>query len=211
MQDIIRKAEAELKRCAEFFPVVTILGPRQSGETTLSRMFFKDYTYYNLEEPDLYSLATSDVNEFFDMVKTPCIIDEFQRVPQLLNKIQVLTDKTKNNGQFIITGSFQQGLKEAISQSLAGRTAILNLLPFSILELNDAGLDFSRDDFLFQGFMPRLYAENQPADLLYRSYFQTYVERDVQSLLNVKNKAQFEKFLHLLVGTGPRCEWPFLE
>ncbi|MBO7135694.1 MAG: ATP-binding protein [Spirochaetaceae bacterium] len=200
MQDIIRKAEAELKRCAEFFPVVTILGPRQSGKTTLSRMFFKDYTYYNLEEPDLYSLATSDVNAFFDMVKTPCIIDEVQRVPQLLNKIQVLTDKTKNNGQFIITGSFQQGLKEAISQSLAGRTAILNLLPFSILELNDAGLDFSRDDFLFQGFMPRLYAENQPADLLYRSYFQTYVERDVQSLLNVKNKAQFEKFLHLLAG-----------
>ncbi|MBO4728661.1 MAG: ATP-binding protein [Spirochaetaceae bacterium] len=200
MQDIRRKAEAELKRCAEFFPVVTILGPRQSGKTTLSRMFFKDYAYYNLEEPDLYSLASSDVNAFFDMVKTPCIIDEVQRVPQLLNKIQVLADKTKTNGQFIITGSFQQGLKEAISQSLAGRTAILNLLPFSISELNDAGLDFSRDEFLFQGFMPRLYAEGQPADLLYRSYFQTYVERDVQSLLNVKNKAQFEKFLRLLAG-----------
>ena len=200
MKEIERFAEAELKRCSQYFPVVTILGPRQSGKTTLVKSFFKDYSYINLEDPEYYDLAKNDINAFFGSIKTPVIIDEVQRVPEILNKIQVIVDTNKNNAQFILTGSFQQGLKSAISQSLAGRTAILNLLPFSIKELNCANLDFSKDEFLYQGFMPRLYSENQPADLLYRSYFQTYVERDVQTLLNVKNKALFEKFLHLLAG-----------
>lgn len=200
MDEIKRLAETELNRCSTYFPVVTILGPRQSGKTTLVKSFFRDYAYINLEDPEYYDLAKNDINGFFETVKTPVIIDEVQRVPELLNKIQVLVDSKKENAQFILTGSFQQGLKSAISQSLAGRTAILNLLPFSIKEVQSANLDFSRDEFLYQGFMPRLYSENQPADLLYRSYYQTYVERDVQTLLNVKNKAAFEKFLHLIAG-----------
>ena len=200
MNEVNRFLDSELKRCAQFFPVVTILGPRQSGKTTLARIFFSDYTYINLENPEYFDLATNDINAFFTLIKSPVIIDEVQRVPELLNKIQVIVDESKTNGQFILTGSFQQGLKSAISQSLAGRTAVLNLLPFSISELNSAGFDFSRDEFLYQGFMPRHYAEGQPVDLLYRSYFQTYVERDVQSLLNVKNKTVFEKFLHLIAG-----------
>ena len=200
MDEIKRLAETELNRCSTYFPVVTILGPRQSGKTTLVKSFFRDYAYINLEDPEYYDLAKNDINGFFETVKTPVIIDEVQRVPELLNKIQVLVDSKKENAQFILTGSFQQGLKSAISQSLAGRTAILNLLPFSIKEVQSANLDFSRDEFLYQGFMPRLYSENQPADLLYRSYYQTYVERDVQTLLNVKNKAAFEKFLHLVAG-----------
>ncbi len=166
----------------------------------LSQLFFKDYAYINLEDPELYDLAVNDRNGFFSMIKAPVIIDEVQRVPSLLNKIQTIVDKDSSHGQFILTGSFQQGLQAAISQSLAGRTAILNLLPLSIAELNRAGLDFSRDEFLYQGFMPRHYAEGQPVDLLYRSYFQTYVERDVQLLLNVKHKGIFEKFLRLLAG-----------
>ena len=200
MNEIKRLIDSELNRCSEFFPVVTILGPRQSGKTTLAKTFFSDYSYINLEDPEYFELAKNDINAFFSTVKIPVIIDEVQRVPELLSKIQVLVDKEKSNGKFILTGSFQQGLKAAISQSLAGRTAILNLLPFSIKELNSAGFDFSKDEFLYKGFMPRHYSENQPVDLLYRSYFQTYVERDVQSLLNVKHKNLFEKFLRLLAG-----------
>ena len=200
MKDIRRLAENELQRCADHFPVVTVLGPRQSGKTTLVKSYFKNYSYINLEDPEFYDLAKNDVNAFFSMIKGPVILDEVQRIPELLDKIQVIVDERKENAQFILTGSFQQGLKSAISQSLAGRTAIINLLPFSIQELNSVGIDFSKDEFLYQGFMPRLYSEGQPADLLYRSYFQTYVERDVQTLLNVKNKALFEKFLHILAG-----------
>ena len=200
MKDIRRLAENELQRCADHFPVVTVLGPRQSGKTTLVKSYFKNYSYINLEDPEFYDLAKNDVNAFFSMIKGPAILDEVQRIPELLDKIQVIVDERKENAQFILTGSFQQGLKSAISQSLAGRTAIINLLPFSIQELNSVGIDFSKDEFLYQGFMPRLYSEGQPADLLYRSYFQTYVERDVQTLLNVKNKALFEKFLHILAG-----------
>ncbi|WP_303921172.1 ATP-binding protein [Treponema berlinense] len=200
MQDIKREIEPELNRCASFFPVVTILGPRQSGKTTLAKNFFSDYSYINLEEPEYYEIAKTDINAFFSMIKMPVIIDEVQRVPELLHKIQAMVDKNKNSGQFILTGSFQQGLQSSISQSLAGRTAVLTLLPFSISEINSAGLDFTRDEFLYQGFMPRHYSENQPVDLLYRSYFQTYVEKDVQSILNVKDKSKFEKFLHLLAG-----------
>ena len=200
MNDVRRRAETELQRCADHFPVVTVLGPRQSGKTTLVKSYFKNYSYINLEDPEFYDLAKNDVNAFFSMIKGPVILDEVQRIPELLDKIQVIVDERKENAQFILTGSFQQGLKSAISQSLAGRTAIINLLPFSIQELNSVGIDFSKDEFLYQGFMPRLYSEGQPADLLYRSYFQTYVERDVQTLLNVKNKALFEKFLHILAG-----------
>lgn len=205
MKEIKREIESELKRCADFFPVVTILGPRQSGKTTLARTFFSSYQYVNLEDPEIFDFAQNDINAFFENLKTPVIIDEVQRLPKLLQKIQVIVDEKSaqnklTNGTFILTGSFQQGLKSAISESLAGRTAVINLLPFSISELENAGFDFSKDEFLFQGFMPRHYSENQPVDLLYRSYFQTYVERDVQSLLNVKNKALFEKFLRLLAG-----------
>lgn len=205
MNEVKREIENELKRCAEFFPVVTILGPRQSGKTTLARSFFSSYQYVNLEDPEIFDFAQNDINAFFESLKIPVIIDEVQRLPKLLQKIQVIVDENSaqgkaKNGSFILTGSFQQGLKSAISESLAGRTAVINLLPFSISELKNAGFDFSKDEFLFQGFMPRHYSENQPVDLLYRSYFQTYVERDVQSLLNVKNKALFEKFLRLLAG-----------
>ena len=200
MQLVDRQVEAELKRCAHFFPVVTILGPRQSGKTTLAKKFFPDYAYYNLEDPELYELARNDINAFFALLTLPCIIDEVQRVPNLLSRIQVIVDEKKQNAIFILTGSFQQELKQAVSQSLAGRTALLNLLPFSIQEIRSASLDFTKDEYLYQGFMPRHYAEGQPVDLLYRSYFQTYVERDVQSILNVRHKAQFEKFLRLLAG-----------
>lgn len=160
MNGIKRDIEKELNRCADFFPVVTILGPWQSGKTTLARMFFSSYNYVNLEDPEIFNLARNDINAFFSVFKAPLIIDEIQRVPELVNRIQVLADAQKKNGQFILTGSFQQGPKSAILQSLAGRTAIVNLLPFSIAELEQNSFDFSKDEFLYQGFMIMQFSGN---------------------------------------------------
>lgn len=200
MNEVVRRAQKALKESAGYFPVVTITGPRQAGKTTLARQTFPDYAYVNLEDPEIFEFAQNDMGGFFERYKAPVIIDEIQRLPDLLKKIQVLSDANHKNGQYILTGSFQTGLKAAVSESLAGRTALLNLLPFSMEELREETADFSRDDFLFKGFMPRLYSEGQPENLLYRNYFSTYVERDLQQILQVKNLSQFEKFVRLLAG-----------
>ena len=198
---LIRRAISEtLITASENFPVVTILGPRQSGKTTLVKNIFPGYTYVNLEDPETYSIAMEDVNAFFSMYKTPMIIDEVQRAPQILSKIQVIVDEVGKNGMFILTGSFQQALKLSVSQSLAGRTALLNLLPLSITELAEAGTDCTRDEYIYNGFMPRHYANNQPVNMLYSAYFQTYVEKDVQTLLGIRKKSNFDKFIKLLAG-----------
>ena len=200
MKYIEREMKATLLKYAESFPVVTILGPRQSGKTTLAKAVFSSYGYVNLEDPEIFNFAMSDINGFFETFKTPLIIDEIQRVPQIVNKIQTIVDTSNENGMFILTGSFQQALKSSISQSLAGRTAILNLLPLSIWELENAGIERERDELIFQGFMPRLYAQHQDVNMLYSAYFQTYIEKDVQTILNVHSKWMFEKFIRLLAG-----------
>ena len=200
MKFIEREMNSALLKYAKSFPVVTILGPRQSGKTTLAKATFSSYGYVNLEDPEVFNFAMSDINGFFDTFKVPLIIDEIQRVPQIVNKIQTIVDTTNESGMFILTGSFQQALKSTISQSLAGRTAILNLLPLSIWELQNAGIEMERDDFIFQGFMPRHYAQHQDVDMLYSAYFQTYIEKDVQTILNVHSKWVFEKFIRLLAG-----------
>jgi len=200
MDGIKRTAQKALLEGAKYFPVVTVTGPRQAGKTTLARQTFPQYTYVNLEDPEIFEFAKNDMTGFFERFTPPVIIDEVQRLPEILQKIQVFADKIKKNGQFILTGSFQVALKAAVSQSLAGRTALINLLPFSIEELQDQTQGFSRDDFLFKGFMPRLYSEGQPENLLYRNYFSTYVERDLQQMLQVKNLSLFEKFVKLLAG-----------
>ncbi len=200
MKYIEREMKATLLKYAESFPIVTILGPRQSGKTTLAKAAFSSYGYVNLEDPEIFNFAMSDINGFFETFKTPLIIDEIQRVPQIVNKIQTIVDTSNENGMFILTGSFQQALKSSISQSLAGRTAILNLLPLSIWELENVGIERERDDLIFQGFMPRLYAQHQDVNMLYSAYFQTYIEKDVQTILNVHSKWLFEKFIRLLAG-----------
>lgn len=200
MEQIRREAQKALIEGATYFPVVTITGPRQAGKTTLARQTFPDHSYINLEDPEIFDFAKNDMSGFFERYKPPVIIDEVQRLPELLRKIQVLADQSKMKGRFILTGSFQTALKAAVSESLAGRTALINLLPFSIEELKDSARDFSRDDFLFKGFMPRLYSEGQPENLLYRNYFSTYVERDLQQILQVKNLSLFDKFIKILAG-----------
>ena len=152
---IKRKIQQELAKLAQEYKVVTITGPRQSGKTTLARMQFPDYTYVNLEEPETRQLAERDAKEFLKRYSVPIIIDEIQRLPMLLSYIQVECDKSNIKGQYILTGSHQPALKAEISQSLAGRTAILQLLPLSIKELTEAGIQLDRDEYLFKGLMPK--------------------------------------------------------
>lgn len=197
---IKREITAELLRLSSFFPVVTILGPRQSGKTTLAKNCFPNYAYVNLEDQGARQLAMDDPSGFFNLYQPPVIIDEVQRVPQLLSTVQILADKLDKNGNFILTGSHQPALHEGISQSLAGRTGILKLLPLSISELSAAGIELERDEYILKGFMPRIYDKDIPPDVLYRNYYNTYVERDVRQLINISNQHAFEVFVKLLAG-----------
>ena len=197
---IQRKIQTELAQLAQEYKVVTITGPRQSGKTTLAKMQFPDYDYVNLEDPETRSLAEKDAREFLHRHPAPIIIDEIQRLPMLLSYIQVECDKSNKKGQYILTGSHQPALKAGISQSLAGRTAVLQLLPLSIEELNEAEIVLDRDEYIFKGFMPQLYEENIDINRFYRNYYMTYVERDARQLVNIRNFTAFETFIKLLAG-----------
>jgi predicted AAA+ superfamily ATPase len=197
---INRSIEAEFARVRDEYPVVTITGPRQSGKTSLAKRYCNGYAYANLELPEIRKLAQSDPKAFFSAYPAPVIIDEVQRVPELLSYIQVFADATSQRGQYILTGSHQLDLATAVSQSLAGRTALLRLLPLSLAELKDAGVENSRDDVLFKGFMPRLYHEDIRPGTLYSEYFQNYIERDLRKLASIRDLLLFEKFLRVLAG-----------
>ncbi len=190
-----------LKRMAETFPVVSILGPRQSGKTTLARHLFPTREYLNLENPETLREIQEDGASFFLNHPPPLLIDEVQRCPELLNRIQVFVDDHAGvNGLFILTGSQQPALKAGLSQSLAGRVALTTLLPLSMAELSAAGVCTSRDELLFRGFMPRLYRDGIPPYDLYENYLATYVERDVNSLVNLRDHRAFASFLRILAG-----------
>lgn len=197
-----RKAAGLLKRYAESYPVVTITGPRQSGKTTLVKMVFPEKTYYNLENPEVRRFAREDPNGFFETLPEGGIIDEIQRVPELLSYIMVLVDQKNRNGQFILTGSAQFEVMDSLSQSLAGRTASLRLLPFDLEEAygRDDLTEKTLDDVLFRGFYPRIISQNLPPSEALSFYVETYLQRDVRSLLNVKDLDMFERFLGLCAG-----------
>jgi len=201
---IQRQLLHELLQSAQDYPVVTLIGPRQAGKTTLVRMAFPDYAYCNLENPDLRELAHSDPNALFSRYSGKCIFDEIQRVPELLSYIQVKVDEDemrgKGKGRFILTGSHQLQLHQSIAQSLAGRTAILKLLPLSISELTQAGIDIDKYELMYRGFLPRVYKDGINPTKLYRNYYETYIERDVRQLINLKDLSAFTKFIKLLAG-----------
>lgn len=197
---IARQIEKHLKRVAGNFPVVTVLGPRQSGKTTLVKATFQKHNYINLENINILRLAKDDPIGFFKQYTPPIILDEAQRLPELLSTIQVLADNSDANGQFILTGSHQPALHAGISQSLAGRTGIVRLLPFSISELANAKIELDRDEYIHSGFMPGVHAKKVSPDLFYSNYYSTYLERDVRQLVNVSNKIAFETFIKLLAG-----------
>ena len=205
---IERDIENELIMLLSEYPVVSILGPRQAGKTTLAQKINlpdgptpNKYDYCNLEMPENRELATDDPQGFLQQFKLYVILDEIQRVPTLLSYIQARVDENKVNGEFILTGSHQLELNQAIGQSLVGRTAILNLLPLSINEMTLANIHFKRfEDYAYNGFLPRIHDQKQRPTQAMSNYYQTYVERDVRMLINLKNVSHFEKFFKLLAG-----------
>lgn len=155
---IARKMEQKLTSLAKAYPLVTLTGPRQSGKTTLCHSAFHDYQYLSFEDPDVRESATSDARRFLSTYSSHCILDEVQRVPALYSYLQGHVDRTDETGQFILIGSQNFLLAENVTQSLAGRTALLSLLPFSITELESAGLlSADLDNVIFSGGYPRLF------------------------------------------------------
>ncbi|MBQ9030287.1 MAG: ATP-binding protein [Parasporobacterium sp.] len=199
---IERDISEKIKKSAAQVPVVTVIGPRQAGKTTLVKELFPAYTYVNLEDTATRNLAENDYIGFFNKYPEPMIIDEVQRVPELLSAIQVKVDEDRRtNGRFILTGSHQPKLREAIAQSLAGRTTIHTLYPLSIEEIKKAGKTKNLDESIIRGFMPELYLENvRDPDIYYRDYLDTYVEKDLRQMVAVKNLNAFMRFLTLLAG-----------
>ena len=198
---IPRNISTELKTQLKEYPIVTLLGPRQSGKTTLVKAELPDYQYINLENPEIREIATEDPKAFLKRYTGKVIFDEIQRTPHLLSYLQVIVDEHNSTGQFVLTGSHQLELRAAITQSLSGRTGILQLLPLSIAELENIGMGFNTpEDYIFNGFLPRTYDQKQRPHIAYANYYQTYIERDVQQLIRLKEASLFEKFMKLLAG-----------
>lgn len=189
-----------LTSLATEFPIVTITGPRQSGKTTLCRTTFPDKPYINLEQPETRRFAQDDPKGFLATIPNGAILDEIQRTPDLLSYIQVIVDDKQTLGQFIVTGSQQFEVMNTINQSLAGRTALLKLLPLSIEELVRAGLPLSSNQLILNGFYPRIHNQKLNPTRVLGDYFETYVERDIRQLVSIKNLGSFEKFIRLCAG-----------
>lgn len=195
-----RQIAQELQKLAEDYPIVTVIGPRQSGKTTLVRHVFPDKPYVSLEDLDTRSLVKEDPRGFLARFSDGAILDEIQRAPELLSYLQTEVDAKGEKGLFILTGSHQLELQQAVTQSLAGRTALLTLLPMSIDELLEAGIDLPLEEILLKGGYPRIYKDALDPTKAYRNYFQTYVERDVRQLINIKDLTQFERFIKICAG-----------
>jgi len=197
---IPRKIEPVLLRLATQYPVVTVTGPRQSGKTTLCRAAFADKPYVNLETPDVREFARSDPRGFLATYRNGAILDEIQRVPELPSWLQPMVDDDPTPGRFILTGSQQFEVMTGITQSLAGRTGLLKLLPLSLEELPRERVDGAIDRLLLSGFYPRIHDIGIDPTQALGDYVETYVERDIRQLVNIKDLALFERFLRLCAG-----------
>lgn len=202
-----RQMEGKFAALLMQYPVITIMGPRQSGKTTLAKNTLPHFDYVNLEDPTTRQIIMQDTRAFFEKHSHHLIIDEIQRMPELLSYIQVIVDKQpEKTGLFILTGSHQLELHQAISQSLAGRTAILTLLPLTLAEISSTQL--SIDELLLKGFYPRIYQKNLNPTEAYQYYFQTYIERDVRQLIHVQDLSLFIKFIKICAGRiGQVVNW----
>lgn len=199
---MIKRAISDyLISCMNEYFSVAIFGPRQCGKTTLAKYLFPNFSYANLEDFNTRMLAKNDPNEFFTRFPEPIIIDEIQRAPEILSSVQVRIDKFKKKGQYLITGSQQISLKNSVSQSLAGRIAIIQMQALSLSELKQSGIILDRDAQLISGLMPFLFAEkgHKPFEY-YKNYVQTYFERDLAQLSAIQDLTRFENFMRLLAG-----------
>lgn len=199
--NVSRKAKDALLRLAEQFPVVGITGPRQSGKTTLAQMTFPEKKYVSLDDKELRTLAASNPKDFLEAFPDGVIIDEAQKVPEIFDAVKLFVDSHKHEpGKYILTGSSQFKLKENMTDSLAGRAAFLQLLPFSLGELKDAKLiPQSPYDLVFKGFYPPLYDNEKHfiPDDWFESYIDTYLDLDVKEHITATNISTFKKFIQI--------------
>lgn len=195
-----REIESELIDLALHYPVVMITGPRQAGKTSLACRTFSEKPYFSLENPDVRERISTDPRAFFSANPNGAIIDEFQHYPEILSYIQGIVDEKKQKGMFILTGSNNVAMLSNVTQSLAGRVALLKLLPFTIGEISTLGKEYRTDDYLLNGFYPGIYSEGLNPVKAYRNYYETYVERDIRQILQVKDAFLFQRFVKLCAG-----------
>ncbi len=194
-----RVIEKEAMELVANYPVLTITGPRQSGKTTLARHLFKDLPYFSFENPDLRSLVINDPRKFLSQLPKGAILDEIQNAPDIISYLQEIADERKDKVLFVITGSNHFAVMQKVTQSLAGRTGILKLLPFSLME---AGIDelLPTNELLVKGFYPAVYKSKLSAPKIYRNYYETYLQKDVRQLIQIKDLNVFDKFIRICAG-----------
>lgn len=198
---IHRTLQVALERLSRKYPVITLTGPRQSGKSTLLKYSFPDYRYISLEDLDMREFASSDPRGFLATYPHRVILDEVQRVPSLLSYLQTHVDNANESGMYLLAGSHNFLLMESVNQSLAGRTAILKLLPFSRLEMQAGGvLPTTINEQIYYGSYPRLFDKGLQPDEFYPYYIQTYVQRDVRELRNIGDLSRFSRFIKLCAG-----------
>ena len=200
---IPRQATTTLQSLAKGYPILAVTGPRQSGKTTLAQSTFPDKPYVSLEDLDTRAFATEDPRGFLARFPTGAILDEAQRCPALFSYLQTQVDADRRMGEFVLTGSQQFGLLSNITQTLAGRVGLLQLLPFSWQELQQGGIAVSSlDDLLWRGLYPPLYDRDLAPAQWFANYVMSYVERDVRQLIEVQNLSLFQRFLKMCAA---RC------
>lgn len=197
---IQRDIEQAINKHFKNYPVIGLTGPRQSGKTTLTKLIFKGHKYVTLEDIDTKRYAASDPRGFltYESKYQGLIIDEIQNVPELFSYIQSIVDNNKKASEYILTGSQNFLLLEKITQSLAGRIALFNLLPLSISELKKNNLlDVQIDELLYKGFYPKLHSSKEDIEFWYKNYINTYLEKDIRQIKNIKDLLKFQHFIKL--------------
>lgn len=196
---ISRAIEPQITGISEYYPVIIVTGPRQSGKTTMCRHLYPSYRYVNLEDLTTRRKALEDTTGFVASLGSQVIIDEVQNVPELMSEIQVRVDADPSL-KYVLTGSSNFSLLHTVSQSLAGRASLFTLLPFSFKELNPEYRNLPTEALEFNGFYPGVVMKKTPADIFFGNYYTTYVERDLRDLMNVRNLDKFDLFARLMAG-----------
>ncbi len=195
-----RNLESKIRSSMKKSRCITLIGPRQSGKTTLSRMLFPEFSYFSFESPDLRDQFEYDPRGFLAGVTSSAIFDEVQKVPEMLSYLQEILDNKQDNRKFVLTGSNNLQLSEVVSQTLAGRTRIFKVLPLQRDELPKTEQLKTMEETLLYGSYPRIYDEKLNPTSWLADYFQTYIERDVRATINVTNIKSFNNFIRLLAG-----------
>ncbi len=196
---INRDLKDEIISQSRYFPVITITGPRQSGKTTLCKQMFPDYHYVNLEDIAKTEIIKQNPKAFLEIHSQGLIVDEAQQYPDLFSYVQVVVDENPES-HIVLTGSSNFALLQSVTQSLAGRTAVLTLLPLSLSELGKERLTAPTDTIMLNGGYPSVWAKNIPVQTVSKNYYNTYIERDLRQLINIKELSKYQVFIRLCAG-----------